>query len=88
MIHFFANLGDDNAADLAQDIGAREAVLLSTPTATRRTLETARTIKNRQVPLAADNGNTAAIFRIANEFAMRAEELKQQRELETRPTTG
>lgn len=88
MIQFFANLSDDNAADLAREVDPREAVLLSTPTATRRTLETALTIKNRQVPLAADNGNTAAIFRIANEFAMRAEELKQQRELETRHTMG
>lgn len=64
MIHFLANLGDDNAADLAQDIGARDTVLLSTLGAAGRTLYTARAIKARQVSMAADSGNFSNCRRI------------------------
>ena len=82
-ILFFANLGDDNATELTQEIGEREAVLLSAPGAARRTLDAAHAIQARQIPVAADNANTAVIFQIAKEFVVRAVALYREREQET-----
>ena len=76
---YFANLGDDNAMELVSQTGAREAVLLSAPGAARRSLEAARSISSKGLPLAADNANTAVIFQIAREFVDRAAELYQER---------
>lgn len=81
---FFANLGNENATALSQDTGAREAVLLSPAAVARRAIAAAHAIKARGTPLAADNGNTSVIFKIANEFLERAAELKAER-LKTQP---
>lgn len=76
---FFANLGDSNAGELAKETGPREAVLLSTPGAAKRTLDAARAVKSKGLPLAADNANTAVILSIAREFVDRAAELYGER---------
>jgi hypothetical protein len=78
-LFFFSNLGDENATALSKDTGAREAVLLSPSAVARRAREAAIAIKARGTPMAADNGNTTVIFKIASEFLTRAAGLKAER---------
>jgi hypothetical protein len=86
-IRFFSNLGDDNATEISRGLGAREAVLLSTPGAARRTLNAARAFESQLIPIAADNGNTTIIFQVAGEFSARANGLAQELEEEREHTS-
>ncbi len=74
-IRFFANLGEENARELATAAGSREAVLLSPNRAPNRVLQAAAAVKAAGIPLAADNGNTAVIFKVEDEFRAEAEGL-------------
>ena len=76
---FFANLSDDNATTLSADAGAREAVLLSPNTAARRAKQAAQVLRAKGLALAADNGNTAVIFKVVKEFAEQAAALAKER---------
>ena len=87
-IHFFANLSNDNAAELSKGMEAREAVLLSTPGAARKTLDTVRIINEQNILLAADNGNTSIIFKIVDEFTDRAKLLTDKLEQEKKTITS
>lgn len=74
-MRFFANLGEENARELAAATGSREAVLLSPNGAPSRVLQAAAAVKAAGIPLAADNGNTAVIFKVEDEFRAEADGL-------------
>lgn len=79
-IRYFANLGDDNAVAIAQDPGSRDAVLCAGVDLSARVSRAARSLTQRGLALAADNGNAAHVAKLMHSFAEPAARLARLRE--------